>query len=386
MCKKTGLASAIWASLIILGACSTPSADVDCTTITEANTDACLRLNHIQVLGTHNSYKLNLPESLITAVNAFVPGWSENIEYGHRPLTEQLELLGIRQFELDVFADTSGGLFARPAGALLSGDTDFIDQPEMMEPGFKMLHVQDIDYRSTCLTLVSCLKEVRDWSVQHPSHFPIMLMIEVKDSPATSRGNFALTSPISVDHALMMQIDEEIYSVFAREHVITPDDVRGTHATLEEAILESGWPTLAQSRGRVLFALDNTGRHRDEYLRDSDILEGRAMFVSSPPGYPSAGFVKMNNVFTEFDDIQTFVEAGFIVRTRSDIPNQEAKTGSTERRDLALQSGAQYVSTDYPEESPFGSGFIVTLPGAVSAARCNPVSAPAGCEHRWLRE
>lgn len=373
-------------SALILTGCSTEVNTVDCSELNAENANDCLRLNHIQVLGTHNSYKLDLPQSLISSVNAFIPNWSENIEYGHRSLTEQLELLGIRQFELDIFADTSGGLFSRPAGALLSGDTDFIDHPEMMEPGFKILHVQDIDYRSTCLTLVSCLTEIREWSLMNPSHLPITILVELKDNPAGSRGGFSLTVPLQFDNDLIMGVDEEILEVFDRSHIITPDEVRGSYTTLQDAVLSTGWPTLAESRGRILFALDNTGRHRDDYLSLSQNLEGQVMFVSSHLGEPTAGFVKMNDILTQFDQIQEFVKEGLIIRTRSDIPTQEARSGDTNRREMALSSGAQFISTDYPEESPFGSGFIVSLPDAVGPGICNPISAPIGCKNEWIVE
>ena len=47
--------------------------------------------------------------------------------------------------------------------------------------------------------------------------------------------------------------------------------------------------------------------------------------------------------------IAALVRDGYIVRTRADADTFEARTNSTERRDRALGSGAQYVSTDYPE-------------------------------------
>ena len=41
------------------GAQTTPAVDnTSCATITSANTDDCVRLNQIQVLGTHNSYHI----------------------------------------------------------------------------------------------------------------------------------------------------------------------------------------------------------------------------------------------------------------------------------------------------------------------------------------
>ena len=117
-------------------------------------------------------------------------------------------------------------------------------------------------------------------------------------------------------------------------------------------------------RGKVLFALDNTDQHRLDYLRGNPSLEGRMLFVSSPPLEPSAAFLKMNDVLADEPSIVQRVRDGFLIRTRADIPTEEARSGSTTRRDSAFRSGAHYVSTDYPETSPFGSGYSATLPDA----------------------
>jgi hypothetical protein len=358
----------------------------DCDEITEENVDDCIRLNHIQVLGTHNSYKLAPTEKLAKLMNAESPGRAIGILYEHRPLIEQFSELQIRQIELDIFADPDGGLFAEPLGAIKSDDQRFIRPYEMYQPGYKVLHVQDTDYRSTCLTLQSCLLEVRQWSLNNPDHLPLAILIEVKDNTPDDRGDFTFQEAVRVDESNIFDIDEEIWGVFEPEHVITPDDVRGNHTTLEEAILTDGWPTLAESRGRILFMLDNEGSHRDAYLSRSEILENRVMFTSSEPGEPSAGFIKMNNALDGYELIHERVQAGYLIRTRSDIPAQETISGDTTRRENAFNSGAQYISTDYPEPSPFGTGYIVTLPRAEGPARCNPVSAPPGCENHLITE
>jgi len=390
MMKKYTL---ILLSLLLFNSCSDEnhnneitSSAVDCSEITAENSDECIRLNHIQVLGTHNSYKLKPHPELVTQINEYVDGWSRNIDYEHRPLAEQLGDLGIRQFELDVFADTAGGLFSEPAGALLAGDEEFLYAEEMAEPGLKVLHGQDLDYRTSCMTLISCLSEIREWSQANPSHFPLFIMIEAKDGLMEDRGPIQFTKPIAFTDELLHGIDDEIRAVFDVGQIITPDDVRGSFATLEEAVRTSGWPTLADSRGKVMFALDNTGRHKDLYLSGNPNLENRLLFVSSEPGEPTAGFIKMNNVIDLGEKIKEYTAAGFLVRTRSDIPTEEARSGDTTRRDLALESGAQFISTDYPEESPYGSGYIVTLPGAESPARCNPITAPDSCENELLDE
>ncbi len=42
---------------------------------------------------------------------------SDSIDYTHPPLTYQFEHQGIRQIELDVYADPAGGLYSLPIGA-----------------------------------------------------------------------------------------------------------------------------------------------------------------------------------------------------------------------------------------------------------------------------
>ena len=110
------------------------------------------------------------------------------------------------------------------------------------------------------------------------------------------------------------------------------------------------------------------------------------LFVSSTPEEPSAAFIKMNeSLGDEEQRIRQHVQGRYLIRTRADIPTEEARTGSTTRSDSAFRSGAQYVSTDYPEPSPFKSGYVARLPGAGRrAALCNPVNAPRGCRDEWL--
>ena len=162
------------------------------------------------------------------------------------------------------------------------------------------------------------------------------------------------SEPIPIGVAELRALDAEIRSVFDAGHVITPDEVRGSRATLAEAIQADGWPRLRAARGKVLFALDNTDQHRTDYLHGNPSLEGRVLFVSSAPGEPSAAFIKMNEALGEDEErIRQRVKGRFLIRTRADIPTAEARSGNTTRRDSAFRSGAHYVSTDYPEAEPF---------------------------------
>lgn len=368
-------------SLFVVGEAEQVARASRCATITADNTDDCVHLNEIQVLGTHNSYHI-APEPKILAV---LGERARNIEYTHEPLVEQLSRQGIRKFELDVFADPEGGRYAKPWAVQNIEALDPVG-PEMLEPGFKVIHTQDVDFRTTCSTLKKCLTAISDWSRSNSWHVPIMVMIEAKDAVVADRNGIKFVKPLRVGAAEFRVLDAEIRSVFSEGHLLTPDDVRGRHATLWQAIQSDGWPTLKASRGKVLFALDNTDEHITDYLGGSAALEGRVLFVSSEPGQPSSGFLKLNEALgEEGKQIHQRVLDGFLIRTRADIPTDEARSGSTIRRESAFRSGAHYVSTDYPDVSPFGSGYRARLPGAEHlTARCNPVNAPAGCRDEWL--
>jgi len=84
--------------------------------------------------------------------------------------------------------------------------------------------------------------------------------------------------------------------------------------------------------------------------------------------------------------IRDLVERGYLVRTRSDEPLSTVKNRETSRRDTALASGAQIVTTDFPTvgmAARYDSDFVAELPGGV-AVRCNPVSAPRRCRDAEL--
>jgi hypothetical protein len=343
--------------------------------------DACLRLNQVQVLGTHNSYHLQDAPDLLAALKAFDKSLGESIEYTHPPLPEQFSREGVRQIELDVFADPDGGRYAKRR--VLSVLKQPIDSgiAALNKPGFKVLHAQDVDFNSNCLTFVACLEAVRSWSRAHKEHLPIAILVEAKDDAIIDPLKMGFVVPPPLTTADFDALDAEIRSVFSPSEMITPDDVRGKHATLEEAVRSgTGWPTLADARGKVLFLLDQADQ-RDLYLAGHPGLKGRVIFTNSKPGQPDAAFVQMNDPNGKnLAAIQQLVRDGYIVRTRSDADTVEARANDTKTRENAIASGAQYVSTDYPapDKAPFPGSYVVTLPGN-RAWRCNPVNTGPAC-------
>lgn len=340
--------------------------------------DGELRLNQMQVLGSHNSYHIEPQPALFSLLLAFSEPLARSFEYTHLPLAEQFATQGIRQIELDVFTDPEGGLYATRAGQRAATGDGASGVPALDQPGLKVLHVQDIDFETTCFTLVECLTDVRSWSEANPGHAPLTILVEVKDDEIPDPG-LGFVIPLPFGAADLDALDAEIRSVFAPGQLITPDDVRGDRETLEEAVLTDGWPTLGESRGKILFALDNGGDKKALYTAGHPSLRGRVLFTSAEPGEDEAGFVKLNDPIADGARIRDLVGRGFIVRTRADGDTVQARSGDVTQRDAAIASGAQFVSTDYPVPDPdFGTGYMVEIPGG-TPARCNPISAPPAC-------
>ena len=347
--------------------------------LSEEEIDAQVHLNQIQVMGTHNSYHevSTVPERTLRR-SIIGADFEDEFTYTHRPLDVQFQSERIRQIELDVFVDTDGGLYGNPLIRQVTGGGAY--DPAMAAPGMKVLHAQDVDYHSNCLTLVACLTTVKTWSDANPRHVPIAILLELKDD-IIDIGSFTFVHPQPFDAAAMDALDAEIRSVFGPDDLITPDDVRGSRPTLEQAVLQDGWPTLGESRGKVMFLMDNGGSYRTRYLSGHPSLQGRVLFTNANPGDADAAFVERNDAVGSQAQIRSLVRAGYVVRTRADSPGNEVATGDTSTFEAALASGAQWVSTDYPVpgySSSFGTDYVAQLPdGAV--VRCNPVNAVPGC-------
>jgi Phosphoinositide phospholipase C, Ca2+-dependent len=341
--------------------------------------DKVVHLNQIQVIGSHNSYHAGFAASERKYMEMKNPKALRSLDYHHAPLGDQLSG-GVRQVEIDVFADPEGGRFAHPAivqsvaAAGLPADPEFDPRREMDKPGFKVMHIQDVDERSTCHTFVACLEDIRSWSKQHPGHLPIFILVETKEDKPHEIPNPVSALPFT--SAIFDALDAEIRSVFKPNEMITPDEVRGDASTLAEAVQTGNWPTLAKARGRVIFLMDQ--QHVGPiYTAGHPSLRGRILFTNALPGAPDAAFIEQNDGSAEA--INALVKQGYLVRTRTDESTEQARTNDTARRDLALSSGAQMLSTDYPSSEPSQwTKYSVGLPNGL-VARCNPVNKPAGC-------
>ncbi len=338
--------------------------------------DDTLRLDQVQVLGSHNSYHVQAEPDLFAAMMAAAPEITGTLEYSHSPLTEQLDTHGVRQMELDVFADPDGGHYATPAALPILGKEPPAD-PDWSEPGLKVLHVQDVDFGTTCVLFTTCLEEIKAWSDAHPGHVPLLVLVEPKDEVMTLEAPLEWTVPIPFGAEELDTLDAEIRSVFDEADLVTPDMVRGDSETLGEAVESAGWPVLGAVRGRVVFALNNAGL-RDLYLVGHPSLSGRAMFTNTDPGLEDSAFTNRNDPVDEASEIAAVLAANMLVRTRADADTVQARENDTTQRDAAFASGAHFISTDYEIPDPGFGPYSVEIP-AGTPARCNPVTAPADC-------
>jgi hypothetical protein len=351
---------------------------------TTAQQDQLVHLNQIQVIGSHNSYNLGFAPSEEKYARMKNPKGYESLGYHHATLTHQLDG-GVRQLEIDIVQDPKGGRFAHPKiveltrEAGLPADPDFDPHHEMEKPGFKVIHIADLNERSSCHLLTSCLTEIRAWSKAHPRHVPLFLLIETKEGATREIPGSVVAEPFTSE--TFDALDKEIRSVFPENEMVLPDDVRGSYSSLDAAVHAGNWPTLAQCRGKVIFLMDQ--KHVGPiYTAGHPVLQGRVLFTNASPGQPDAAFVEENDGSRSV--IDDLVGQGYLVRARADKNTVAARTNDTTRRDELLDSGAQMISTDYPLSEPskwtgYSVGFANGLP-----ARCDIINAPKTCKNNLL--
>ncbi len=296
--------------------------------------DDLLRLNHVQVLGTHNSYHI--------APSAGVKEWM----YTNEPLDIQLEKQGVRQFELDIHWDKDRKLY-------------------------QVYHIPLVDTKTTCDKWTDCLRVIKYWSDRRPQHLPIFVMIETKFGPTQEPPD------------MFGQLERETLQVFPKERIITPDFVRGQASSLKEALKGKGWPTLKQVRGKILFFLLTSSKREMVYTNNGKSLKGRLMFVNTKADRDYAAVQLMDSPVGNEKKIQDAVRSGLLIRTRADSDLDASKQTNEKRLQAALQSGAHMLSSDHP--TPRKDGYVAKIPGG-TPARCNPVTAPKECTSKALED
>ncbi len=331
-----------------------------------------LKLNQIQVIGSHNSYKQPIDPPLYLMLKKADSSLVKAIDYSHLSLSEQLTR-GLLNLEIDVYADAKGGKYAKPKGLEWQGTAQvkpFDLEGVMQVPGFKVLHIQDIDFRSNCLTFTNCLQELKSWSNSHPKHLPVFITINAKDETIDKPG---FTVPEKFTSEVLDQLDKTILENLGANRLLTPDEVRGKFETLEAAVLEGNWPTVGAAKGKFIFILDEIGPKRSAYIQGHSSLKGRILFANAEPGTPEAAFLILNDPVKDLEKITDLVKKGYLIRTRADSNTKEARLNDRSTFEAACRSGAQIITTDYYLPSKhFKSDYKISF-AEDTYIRANPV-------------
>lgn len=284
--------------------------------------DQTLRVNHIQAKGTHNSYHLRSPEPA-----------DPSHDYDQPSLTDQLELYGIRQVELDVHY--------------------------IADEGYTVFHIPTIDELSSCRLFADCLAELKAWSDANAGHHILFVWVEIKD----------MLDADKIDN--WDDFDAAIRKVWPEDRLLTPDDVQRDYPTLREALAAEGWPSLGDTRDHIMFMLNN-GERAEEYAHDGQSLAGRVMFVNAGMDHD------LTAIWKHGDDAeqQAALDRQYL------LGDNAAGAGSTETEattevEAAWARGVNFLAVDYPAPVS-GWSFEFILPEG-SPSRCNPKTAPADC-------
>jgi len=288
--------------------------------------DDVLRLHHVQVKGTHNSYHIEpaLP-------------FDPSHEYTHAPLDVQLDSQGVRAFELDIHEQLDGSL--------------------------AVYHIAAVDPQTTCRSFNDCLTTIQGWSETHPGHMPIMVWLEIKDT----------TGGVPIDDLDM--VDSAIRGVFSDAQLLEPDDVRGDYPTLQAAVSDVGWPTLGEVRDTVMFVVLD-GEHGSGYSQNYATVAGRAMFVRVGAEHfdsPVAAIAKLGS--SDQAGIDAAHAANLLIATNV-CSADESDESCYAQFETARNAGIHMLKDDIPAMIPERE-YWMDLDG--SPARCNPVTAPERC-------
>lgn len=178
----------------------------------------------LRLKGHHNSYHVQPPGAFWAwGINRLVRDW----HYTNPSLTEQLDG-GARHFELDIHFGANGQVLA--------------------------YHMMALDDSTVCKCLSACLAEIRAWSDAHRSHLPIVLLLEVKEGQVWEDYRAYVHGIGRTEYGLLDATLRQAWAD-APDRLFTPDDLRGSYASLARAVVECGWPDATEMLGKTAVAL-----------------------------------------------------------------------------------------------------------------------------------
>ena len=304
---------------------SQPVVAIDENSIAIGPLDDRLPLDSLRMIASHNSYHLAPDWIRRFLIGLAEPEEPPRLRYSHRLLWEQLES-GVRSFELDVRARRNR---------------------------FTITHVPLVDNRGPNPDFALAVLEIVLWSERHPDHVPIIVLLELK------RDWMFLDPGLKAwDAGTLDRLDSLVRSVVPREKLLTPAMVSGGAGSLVDAVRFFGWPSLAETRGRIMFVIHTDDLIDPLYVAGDPTLAGRPMFTSrpgadNPQDQRAASDARRDAVVVihnepDRDSIAALTAQRLVVRTRADGDGSFTPA----QRSAALTSSAQIVSTDLPPDHP----------------------------------
>lgn len=272
------------------------------------------KINQMQFLSTHNSYKKPMPSFFYSIGRAYADANKQSMHYryAHNTLTEQLNS-GIRGLELDL-------------------------RYQFNE--FYVYHNPIFDARSHNPKWKNTLEELLLWSNRNPNHVMINIIIEIKNDNV-----FLNPSYKKITKELLQDLDKTISYTMGTRKLITPAFLMNGYDSLEEMVTNNSWPSLHRTKGKFMFLLHHHNEYTDKYISLDTSLSSQIMvpLIDSQyiEQYKQHSAVLLHNE-PEVEVIKGFVQNNYMVRARMDI-----NAVYDEQRALsAINSGAQIVTTD----------------------------------------
>ena len=283
------------------------------------------------------------------------------IDYGHLSFSEQFNNYGVRGIELDVNYDPDGGHYKRRrVNLFLFGQRQRLKGGELKKPGFKILHISDVDFETNYLTLKSALKELKTWSEEHSGHLPIYINIEAKGShPADeskSLKRLGFQTCIPFDSIAYVKLEAEIRSELNPNQIYSPKHFKDTCLSLRSRINIIGWPKLEEVR-EVYFYLRRSNQHLYKSFIDP------IMFYYGDINDKNTVFLLRNNAVASRADIHNLAQISLL--EQDPILGQENQENNYHTWESALKSNAQIISTDYYKEDSRFSSYKVGFPNGL---------------------
>lgn len=322
-------------------------------------------MNEIRVLASHNSYKIQPTARTMKFINRFKSVLGEEnqpfqLAYSHVPISEQLGAYHIRGLELDVYNDPKGGRFFKHRLNFFIPKQRIKEETykALKEPGFKIIHIPDIDYQTNYLSLADALEELNAWSVSNPTHAPIFVNIELKGSALGDEAGIlrllGFKKAIPFDRSALNQMDSVFQAMLKTMYRTT--EFLNHELTLQDRILHQGWPTLGEVRGRIFVIIQGSGA--------SNYPEHGGAFKYGNSENPNCIFLLCDDPFTN-EMLIGQQRSTHIIRTRTDAGTIEARKNDYSRLNKALGSGAQILSTDYYKPDPAIGAFVIPFQGFI---------------------